>query len=286
VLYLRRFATLEQTPCAATPFYTWDFADGARWAAFYRTSSGYMIRFESLADFEVSADGRGVGCRPAPDVSDATIEHLYLNQVLPLALSKLGKLVFHGSAVEIGSEAFAFLGESGRGKSTIAAGLAVGGHRFLTDDGLVLESADGIYQAQPSHPSLRLWQDSHEFLMPSDAVKKAALDYTTKSRFLAGAIIPHCDESRPLRAAYFLGNGASSEITFRRLTEAETMLAWARHSFLLDIEDRALVSAHFDRIAMLANSIACYNLDYPRRFDDLDRLIGTVKAHVTRMRSP
>ena len=42
-----------------------------------------------------------VTCLPAPDVSEATTQHLYLNRVLPLVLSKLGKLVFHASAVEV-----------------------------------------------------------------------------------------------------------------------------------------------------------------------------------------
>ena len=35
--------------------------------------------------------------------------------------------------------------------------------------------------------------------------------------------------------------------------------------------DRSLISAHFHRIAALANNLACYELDYPRRFEDLHR---------------
>lgn len=209
------------------------------------------------------------------------MNHLYLNQVLPLALSMHGKLVFHGSAVEIGDAAVAFLAESGRGKSTLAAAFAVGGHRFLTDDGLVLEPADDAYLALPSHPSLRLWQDSHETLLGADAELAPALDFTTKSRFLAGTRLTHCAEPRPLRAAYFLGEGSASEITIRQLTQAEAMIAWAKHSFLLDVEDRSLISGHFHRIAALAKSLACYELDYPRRFEDLNRVMDAVEAHAT-----
>ena len=107
------------------------------------------------------------------------------------------------------------------------------------------------------------------------------LAYTSKVRFIAGTRLTHCDEPRPLRTAYFLGNGSATEITFRRLTEAETLLAWAKHSFLLDVEDRDLISAHFDRIATLANHLVCYDLDYPRLYDDLDRLLEAVVAHAT-----
>jgi hypothetical protein len=270
-----------QAPCGAVPFHTWDLAEGSVWTAFYRTSSGFLLRFPDLADFEVSVDGRYVTCTPAPNVPNATAEHLYLNQVLPLALSKLGKLVFHGSAIEIGDDAIAFLAQSGGGKSTLAAGFAVRGHRFLTDDGLVIEPVDGVYRVLPSHPSLRLWQDSHERLLRGDRETAPALAYTSKVRFIAGTRLTHCDEPRSLRTAYFLGNGSATEITFRRLTEAETLVAWAKHSFLLDVEDRDLISAHFDRIATLANDLVCYDLDYPRLYDDLDRLLEAVVAHVT-----
>ena len=89
-----------------------------------------------------------------------------------------------------------------------------------------------------------------------------------------------------MRTAYFLGDGSATKITFRRLTEVETLLAWARHSFLLDVEDRTLISAHFDGIATLANHLVCYDLDYPRRYDDLDRLLKAVVAHATHLGEP
>ena len=54
----------------------------------------FLLRFFDLADFAVSSDGHHVTCVPVPDISEETVNHLYLNQVLPLALSMLGKLVF------------------------------------------------------------------------------------------------------------------------------------------------------------------------------------------------
>ena len=137
----------------------------------------------------------------------------------------------------------------------------------------------------PSHPSLRLWQDSHERLLRGEPEGAPRLAYTSKVRFIAGTRLTHCDEPRPLRTAYFLGNGSATEITFRRLTATETLLAWAKHSFLLDVEDRDLISTHFDQIATLANHLACYDLDYPRLYDDLDRLLEAVAAHATSERT-
>ena len=109
-----------QTPVDCAPFHTWSFPNGTPWTEFYRVGWGYLLRFPGLADFEVSANGLEVTCFPAPDVSEATSQHLYLNQVLPLVLSKQGHRVFHASAVEIGAGAVVFAAESGRGKYMIS----------------------------------------------------------------------------------------------------------------------------------------------------------------------
>ena len=174
-----------------------------------------------------------------PGVSEATSQHLYLNQVLPLVLSKLGKLVFHASAVEVPGGAVAFAAESGRGKSTLAASFAVNGFRFLTDDGLVLEPAADGYQVQPSHPSIRLWEDSEEALIAPGVETAPAVSFTSKSRFLAGEAIPFCDQPRPLRRMYFLGDGSAETIQIHRLSPAEALVEWVKHSFLLDVEEQA-----------------------------------------------
>ena len=273
-------AARHQQALSGEPFHRSNLPNGAVWTAFHRTPSGIVLRFPGLADFAVSPDGFQVVCTPAPDVPPATAEHLYISQVLPLTQSKRGKLVFHASSVEVAGAAIAFLGESGRGKSTLAAHFAVSGYRFLTDDGLVLERGTQGFDVQPSHASIRLWHDSQEWLVP-DAAKAPPLDYTSKSRLLADTRLAHCVQARPLRAAYFLGDGNAKQITFSRLGPAETLVKWLEHSFLLDVEDRELVRSHFDRAACLANEVVCYHLDYPRRYDDLGRLTQAVVKHAT-----
>jgi len=283
---LQTLAPRAQTLLAAVPFHTWDLPDGEEWAAFFRNGAGILIRFPNLADFVLSADATQVTCTPTPGVSDVTIEHLYLNQVLPLALGQLGKLVFHASAVEIAGGAAAFSATSGRGKSSIAAAFAADGSAFLTDDALVLEQVDASYEVQPSPPSLRLWVDSKERLVSEEVKLAPAVSYTPKARLLAGEGFPHCDVPRRLLAAYFLGDGATSEATFRRLSPAEGLIGWASHSFLLDIEDRSLIVGHFDRVAALANSVPCFALDYPRRYDALPEVLAAVRAHVRSLSPP
>jgi hypothetical protein len=270
-----------QAPLATPAFHSWVFPDGTLWTEFHRVDGCYLLRFPQLADFLVDANARTVTCVPVPAVSEGTTQHLYLNQVLPLMLSKLGKLVFHASAVEVAAGAVAFVGDSGRGKSTLAASFAVSGCRFLTDDGLVLEPSGEGFEALPSHPSIRLWEDSQAALMPPAARRAPAVHYTTKARFLADDDLTFCEAPRPLRRVYFLGDGSAERIELQRLSAAGALVEWVKHSFLLDIEEQPRLASHFDQVAGLANEPIHYHLDFPRRYEELAAVQQAILAHVS-----
>jgi hypothetical protein len=279
---LARGAPCAQVPTQEAPFHEWILPDGTLWTQFYRTDSGYLLRFPNLADFKVSPAGHDVTAHPVPGVSDQTVEHLYLNQVLPLALSRQGRLVFHASAVDIGGAAVAFMGESGKGKSTLAASFATGGHPFLTDDGLVVEAFEAGYRIVPSHPSIRLWQDSEAALIARGTPAAPALEFTSKSRFLAGDRIAFCDQARPLRRVYFLGDGSATAPVFERLAPTQAMLELVRHSFLLDIEEHDLLATHFDELSALASQPIFFRLDYPRRYEALAAVRQAIVEHAAK----
>ncbi len=259
-------------PVAAAPFHEWSSPDGTVWTQFFRTGDGYLLRFPDLADFEVAGGALAVVCHPAPDVSRDTCDHLYLNQVLPLVLGKQGKLVFHASAIVIGDAAVALLGESGLGKSTLAASFAASGSQFLTDDGLVVEPAGDGFRILPSHPSLRLWQDSQDALIGPETRAAPPLAYTAKARLLAGTGLAFCAQARPLRRAFFLGEAGAATVNFEPLSAAQALVEWVKHSFLLDPAEKPALASHFDRVAALANRVRCFRLDYPRRFEELPRV--------------
>ena len=270
-----------QLPLPGLPFHKWEFADGTPGMEFYRTADGYVLRFPTIADFVAKMAAVRVECYPAPLVSEATTQHLYLNQVLPLVLGKLGKLVFHGSAVEIGDQAVAFMAESGRGKSTLAASFAAGGHRLFTDDSLLIDECGVRFAVAPSHPSIRLWADSEAALIPRNLVPVQSLKFTSKARFMASDSIVFCSQPKPLKRAYFLGDGSATIVKFQRLSGAEATVEWVKHSFLLDVEDKALLTSHFNRVARLAQEPINYRLDYPRRFEDLASLRQAIIEHVS-----
>jgi hypothetical protein len=275
-----RIAAPRQQAPSSEPFHSWPLPSGKPWAEFHRLDFGYLIRFPELADFVLSDDATTVTCHPVPGTPPGVTDQLYLNQVLPLSLSKQGILVFHASSVEIEEDAVAFVAESGRGKSTLAASFATEGFRFLTDDGLVIRPENNCHYVWPSHPSLRLRPDSEAVLIPPDTASSPASKYAMKSRFLAGPRLAFCSTPRRLRQVFFLGDGSASSITFRRLSGSEVMLRWLRHSFLLDLDERTHLATHFEQLGKLAGDPGHFALDFPRRFDQLAKVRRAIVDHV------
>lgn len=275
----------EQSPIAGEPFHRWSQRDETAWLDFYKSDDGsYLLRFPDLADFIVSGDGVRIACAPVPGVNSATFHHLFVNQVLPLARSRSGKLAFHASAVEVAGGAIAFFGLSGRGKSTLAASFASNRCPFLTDDGLFVEQRSGTYYILPNEPSIRLWEDSQEEVARGTSAAES-VSYTTKGKLLAGSELVHCGSDRGFVAAYFLGDAVSANVRIRRLNPAEAAMEWVRQSFLLDVEDQRLLEGHFHRVVDIVSIVPSFALDYPRVYEFLPEVRRVVADHVKRIRS-
>lgn len=276
-------APREQHPVGVTPFHRYLLEDGTVWTEFYRTDHGYLLRFPGLADFEVSRDGTAVAARPVRGTDTATVEHLYLNQLVPLALSRQERPAFHASVVAVPGGCVAFLGRTGAGKSTLAASFALSGAAFLTDDALIIDESQVSPHAMPSHASLRLWSDSVAALIAADTARANQVSYSDKARLLAGGTLAHADAPAPLLAAYVLGDGDPAEITIRPLTGAARHLAWIRNSFLLDITDRDLLARHFDWTHRIAARVPTFSLDYPRDYGLLPEVRHAILRHASQL---
>jgi hypothetical protein len=269
-----------QAELTAKPFHRYTFEDGTVWTEFYRAGDAYLLRFPELADFEVSADGTEVIAHPAAATDEATIEHLYINQLVPLALSRKGRPSYHASVVTVPGGAEAFLGKTGMGKSTLAASFALNEAAFLTDDALLIQESDGGCLAMPSHASLRLWDDSVEALVDDRIAKASAINYSNKARLLAGEALAYCEEPQTLLAAYVLEKQGTQDVTIRELSGLDRYMAWLGNSFLLDIEDHDLLSQHFEWTHRIAGAVPTFALDYPRDYGMLQDVQNAVRQHV------
>ncbi|GIX30239.1 MAG: hypothetical protein KatS3mg124_0711 [Porticoccaceae bacterium] len=258
------------------PFHVWTLPDGTPWAEFYRGPAGYRVDFPGVAQFSISADGRQIAARPAPGVPDAEVAHLLRNNVEPLARSRRLELVLHAAAVAVEDIALAFLGTSGRGKSTLAAAFAARGFSFLADDGLALDRRREGWLALPSHPAIRLWPDSLARLAPARS-RCETTGRRPKFRLLAGPEVPHCGRPLPIGALYFLEESAAVGIA--PVSPRDALIELVRHSFLLDVEEERLLRHHFAALGGLVRSTPAFRLAYPRRYEALPAVLAAVLGH-------
>ena len=269
----------DQEALALEPYDRWLTSDGNVTSLFYRCGSKYLLRFPELADFSIDLGGRLVTCNPAPEVPDETIADMYFNQIIPLVMGADGDLVLHASAVAVDGAGIAFLGSTGRGKSTLAAGFARAGHGFLTDDGLILEPSDDSFVVHPRRPILRLRPDSEAAILHLAEVCSSGIDQL-KTRVPARPEIPFHGQAVPLSMIYLLAEPSlRDDVEITRLSPAAALSQLIGHSFILDVEDRPAIKAHFDRLTRLAIGIACYSLDYPRRYSDLPSVLNAIIDH-------
>ena len=268
-----------QEPVGQDPFKCYVLDDDTVWTEFYHTGYGYLLRFPGLADFDVSIDGSKVVAYPTKGTDEATIEHLYINQLVPLALSRQGRPAFHASVVTVPGGAVAFLGRTGMGKSTLAASFALEDSAFLTDDSLIVDEAGDICHALPSHASLRLWEDSVAALVGDDMPEIGIVSYSDKARLLAGDALTYNDTPLPLLAAYVLEGEEPAAVAIRTLSGSERHMAWIENSFLLDIQDRDLLARHFDWTHRISGKVPTFALDYTRNYGTLPTLRATIRQH-------
>jgi hypothetical protein len=245
-----------------------------------RCERGYLVRFIDLVDFEISSTGTEIIVHAVPEVPSDTVEHIVQNQALPLALSLQKKIVLHGSAVEIGDQAIAFIAESGRGKSTLAASFSSHGFPFLTDDGLRFDKENGEYVILPGHPSIRLWDDSCKATANAASQTAPTIVYSSKLRFLADENFLFCKESRALGHVYFLGEGSSEDVSVTPVSSQKAFVEMRRHCFLLGVDEHEILAHNFQQLAELSRLPIFFSLDYPRRYDILAEVRQAVVKHV------
>jgi hypothetical protein len=237
----------------------------------------YLIRIFGLADFLLSRGSGVARVFVASGAPRSAVEPLFLEQVLPLWWSLLGRPCLHASAVAWGegerARAIAFAGISGAGKSTLATSLA-GEGGLLSDDCLALDAAEQGVIVHPGHRAARLRADSAEALFASAEVGELA-PAGGKRR----VPVPVPDRALPLARVYLLEPvAAGGDARAVRLTPRDAMSRLAACLFRIDPDDRSLLEREFDVLGRIAGQVAVARLLVPRRFDALAAVRAAIAA--------
>ena len=199
-------------------------ADGS---LFWAQPNAAYVRWENIGACLVRF-GREIIVAAERDVDEYALRLLVLGPALILLLQQRGHIVLHGSIVDFNGNGVAFVGDSGAGKSTIAAAFAQRGCRVISDDLTVVYFEHGHPYALPGPPQSRLLPDSVHALGydPSriprvhPAFEKRALSLIDQSS----------DRAVPLRLIYLLSD--INEAVTPPLEARAAFLALARFYYL------------------------------------------------------
>lgn len=266
----------EYIPTPTSWYLTVSLADSTPWLRCAKIASGYLLRFPDLAGFVFSPSDSSIRCIPHRHIPAHTVNHLLLDQVLPLVLNYRGKEVLHGAAVATPYGACAFLGPTGSGKSTLAASFLSAGYSILADDCVVLDTCGEDIVTLPTYPGLRLWDDAITALFGTTGASAPVAHYTPKRRFTAAvSATPMCPSAVSLAGIYVIETNnpphAASAITLERptLPKRDALMTLLSLAFKLDIEDQSMLTREFNFLHHLVTQVPVRLLTIPHSFEAL-----------------
>jgi hypothetical protein len=193
-----------------------------------------------------------------------------------------GYIPLHASSISTKQGCVAFGGQSGAGKSTIAASLIERGFELFADD-LCLVQWDSVGTPVVGHgvPELRLWEDAVAALDWTGIKPFAVQPYVKKSVFRRDLPQERLAKLRRIYALEFAGEGAESGIF--RLEGVEAMQALIGCLRMrLGLLPVGTAQRTFERLAAIGDKVEMFRfvrpLDHGQSTYWLDRLIEHFEA--------
>ena len=239
-----------------------------------REPAAYHVRVSGCGHFKVTPERIDVAVEPG--VRASTIRHLLLDQVLPLALAAEGRLVLHASGLRRHGRAIALAGAAGTGKSTMAAALSGEGWAVMSDDGVLIDDANGAV-AVPAYPGLRLWPETLAVTGMRERCIGEVAEYSAKLRVAPAATGDA--GAAPLSHIYVLERGGTFGI--ETLGPRDATAAMLAHLYRADLTDRDGLAAQLDACARLVERVPVARLTLPNGLDAVRDAARALDAHAT-----
>jgi hypothetical protein len=237
-----------------------EYVTGAgAWYTATETESGYLLRFRDCGEFVIGADLSTVVVRRDPNGRHELLPILLAGTASAFLLTLRGHTVLHASAVDVDGTALAFVGQSGRGKSTVAALMCLAGAELVTDDVLTVDpeppvtciggaselrlraAAAHLADARPDRPS-RSTADERRAFAPVPAAPGP--------RPLAAIVIPSPSRTAP-------------DMDVRHLEPSEAMFAVLAFPRVHGWRRPDVLTREFTTLSRLANQIPVYDVTIP-----------------------
>ena len=242
---------------------------------------GTYLLWEGLFEFLIEVDGRRIWCGWLGSTSIESLQVYLLGHALSFALVNQGFEPLHATAVAIDGDAIAFLGDSGYGKSTLAAAFLDEGHRLLTDDLLLSRQTAAGYDAFPGPPRVKLFPKvARRFLSRSESA--VPMNDDTEKLVLPVGEDSYHRLAAPLKIIYVLTAPREvfrkQSVQIIRLSEREAFVELIRNTFNYLITDSERLQRQYDESLALAARVPVKRISYPRVLTSLPEVRAAILA--------
>ncbi len=250
------------------------------WFAYGLLADGRSyVRWRGVGEFLVAPDGREISCAPAPGAHEESFQVYLLGQAFSFALVKAGCEPLHATVLEHRGDALALVGESGQGKSTLAASFLAEGLRLLTDDLMLLAPGAPPLLAYPGPARIKLLPDAAEtFLGPGAA--RVPMNPETDKHVIPVDAAQHCRNAARLRGIYLLehAESAGAGIRIEPLAGREAFMALVGHTFNRYLVDPGRLRRQMAEVTRILGAVPVKRIVYPPVFARLGEVRDALRA--------
>lgn len=254
----------------------------SRWAHGAMLPDGSAYRhWTDLFEFLVTPDAKQIHARLLGTLYEEAMLAYLLVDALSFSMVRLGKEPVHATAVVTDRGAIAFLGNSGDGKSTLAAMFLRTGAKLLTDDMLVLTRVANRWVAEAGPPRIKLYRPIAARIL-GHVDNGIPMNGATEKLIIPLAATDVSTEAVPLAAIYLLDDGNAGDPcpAIHRLSPAAAFPRVLAHTAGHYPSEEQRLRRQFDFATALVRQVPISTLSYRRDESLLSDVRDAVLANV------
>jgi hypothetical protein len=220
----------------------------------------FLFKFDGVGRFRVQGGDRII-VQAEKQALPSEIRLLLLGSSIGALLHQRGMLAIHGSAITDGKQTAILSGQSGVGKSSLAAGLLELGYSVIADDISVIgQNGKQHFMVERGIPHLKLWKDVLVHLNKGIdfAIVRPQLEKYRMPIPVWEGEIPNLSKIVLLR----LSN--SADYSYSEILGKDKFHLLRRNTYRLQFIDKMnQTEVHFRNLSRLVNSIQMFHADRP-----------------------
>jgi hypothetical protein len=245
---------------------------------FQATSDTFLLKVTDVARYLV-VNGREIWIDPLPNIRIELIRIYLLGSAFGALLHQRHLLVMHASSIQTERGTVLFVGNSGHGKSTLAAAMVQRGYALLADDVTAVSvKSPSAPVAVASFPCMRLCADAAaRFDYPLDSLPRIQSP-DGQDKYVVPAK-RFCTDPLPIHAIYSLCVDADPSIRLEPVDTGQRFAIVGNNTYrYVFLKALGLLQMHFQAATQVAKSVHIGRITRPATPFMLDELVDRLEV--------